>query len=124
MQYYDKHSLRLANTCCCRILGYYYIIINLFRWRGEEQLPLRTSNMEQTSGYGLMIRSVGLSDLGPYSCQAYNGGTSRADSSTVNLKVVGPIDRSSISREDQQYLKYVVAAPTYYQPNNEDYDSG
>ena len=97
---------------------------NLFRWRGEEQLPLRTSNMEQTSGYGLMIRSVGLSDLGPYSCQAYNGGTSRADSSTVNLKVVGPIDRSSISREDQQYLKYVVAAPTYYQPSNEDYDSG
>ena len=106
------------------ILGYLLYSYNLFRWRGEEQLPLRTSNMEQTSGYGLMIRSVGLSDLGPYSCQAYNGGTSRADSSTVNLKVVGPIDRSSISREDQQYLKYVVAAPTYYQPSNEDYDSG
>ena len=65
----------------------------IFRWRGNEQLPLRNENLEQTSGYGLMIRRVGLSDLGPYSCQAYNGGTSRADSSTLNLKVVGPIDR-------------------------------
>ena len=95
--------------------------LSFTRWRGDTQLPLRSENLEQTPGYGLRIRSIGLSDLGPYSCQAYNGGTSSPDSSTINLKVVGPIDDSSISREDRQYLRYVVSPPTYYQPSdNED----
>ena len=95
--------------------------MSTFRWRGETQLHEPTENMKQTPGYGLRIRSIGLSDLGPYSCQAYNGGTSSPDSSTINLKVVGPIDDSSISREDRQYLRYVVSPPTYYQPSdNED----
>ena len=79
------------------------------------QLPLTSQNHEQTSGYGLYIRTVGLRDLGPYTCQAYNG-LGPADSSTLTLQVLGPIDRSSISsREDQKFLSYVVDAPTYYQ---------
>ena len=70
----------------------------------------------QTSGYGLYIRTVGIRDLGPYTCQAYNG-LGPADSSTFVLRVLGPVDISSISRGDQNYLSYVVDAPTYsYRP--------
>ena len=79
-------------------------------------LPLSDENLEQTSGYGLYIRRLGLRELGPYTCQAYNG-LGPADSSTTLLKVLGPIDRSSISRADQKFLTYVQEAPTYYQPD-------
>lgn len=78
-------------------------------------LPLSDENMEQTSGYGLYIRSVGIRDLGPYTCQAYNG-LGPADSSTLVLQVLGPLDRSSIAREDQGFLRFIVDAPTYYTP--------
>ena len=78
-------------------------------------LPLSTQNVEQTAGYGLHIRRVGLADLGPYTCQAYNG-LGPADSATYVLRVLGPIDRNSVSREDRKYLQYVVDAPTYSRP--------
>ena len=84
----------------------------LIRWRdGTTILPVSTDNLEQTSGYGLRIRRVGLRDLGHYTCQAYNG-LGPAESSSFVLTVIGPIDRSSIGREDQAYLRYVVDAPT------------
>ena len=54
---------------------------------------------------------MGLKDLGHYTCQAYNG-LGPAESSSFVLTVIGPIDRSSIDREDQSYLRYVVDAPT------------
>ena len=81
-------------------------------------LPLSTENLEQTTDFGLRIRRVGLRDLGPYTCQAYNG-LGSPESSTFTLTVLGPIDRSSIAREDQSFLRYVVDAPvnTYYRPN-------
>ena len=74
-------------------------------------LPLSTDNLEQTTANGLRIRRVGLRDLGQYTCQAYNG-LGPAESSSFTLTVLGPIDRSSIDREDQQFLRYVVDAPT------------
>jgi hypothetical protein len=79
-------------------------------------LPLSDANLEQTTGYGLRIRVVGISDLGGYTCQAYNG-LGPAASTTLVLQVLGPIDRSSLSREDQKYLSYVVDAPTYSRPS-------
>ena len=54
-------------------------------------------------------------NLGAYTCQAYNG-LGPADSATYVLRVLGPIARSSVSREDQKYLSYVVDAPTYSRP--------
>ena len=35
-----------------------------FRWRDTTMLPLSTENLEQTAGYGLHIRRVGIRDLG------------------------------------------------------------
>ena len=79
-------------------------------------LALSNENMEQTAGYGLQILRVGLRDLGPYTCQAYNG-NGPAASATYVLKVLGPwADRSSVSREDQKYLRYVENPETYRPP--------
>ena len=61
-------------------------------------------------GYSLHIPRLGIKDLGPYTCQAYNG-LSQAVSSTTILRVMGPIDRSGVPRNEQQFLRYVVDAP-------------
>ena len=39
-------------------------LILRFRWRDTTMLPLSTENLEQTAGYGLHIRRVGIRDLG------------------------------------------------------------
>jgi papilin len=73
-------------------------------------LSLPTENMEQPSeSTNLYIRSLGLRDLGPYTCQAYNGLGPAVSSSTV-LKALGPIALTG-SREDDAYRPYVVDAP-------------
>ena len=78
------------------------------RWRGSNQLPQSSARFEQTSDNTLRIRSVGLRDLGEYSCQAYNG-LGAAASSAFTLRVVGPV--ASTSAEEDQYMQYVVEAP-------------
>ena len=73
-------------------------------------LTLPTDNMEQPSeGTNLLIRSLGLRDLGPYTCQAYNGLGPAVSSSTV-LKALGPIAPTG-NREDDAYRAYVVEPP-------------
>ena len=73
-------------------------------------LTLPTENLEQTSeGTNLRIRTLGLRDLGPYTCQAYNGLGPAVSSSTV-LKALGPVAPTG-SREDEAYRAYVVEAP-------------
>ena len=66
-------------------------------------------------GYSYVIESLSIKDLGPYTCQAYNG-VGRAASSSTEIKVMGPIDTSGLSRNEQKYLRYVVDAPTYNPP--------
>ena len=61
-------------------------------------------------GYSLNIQSLGIKDLGPYTCQAYNG-LSQAVSSTTVLRVMGPIDTSGVPQDEQKFLRYVVDAP-------------
>ena len=81
----------------------------LCRWRGSNMLPMSSDRHEQNSDYSLRLRSVGLVDLGPYTCQSYNGLGAPA-SFTVMAKAVGPVTASS--REEESYLSYVVDAPT------------
>ena len=66
-------------------------------------------------GYSYVIESLSIEDLGPYTCQAYNG-VGQAASSSTEIKVMGPIDTSGLSRNEQKYLRYVVDAPTYNPP--------
>ena len=69
----------------------------------------------QKPGYSYVIESLSIKDLGPYTCQAYNG-VGQAVSSSTEIRVMGPIDTSGVPRDEQKYLRYVVDAPTYTPP--------
>ena len=70
-------------------------------------------------GYSHVIEALSIKDLGPYTCQAYNG-VGKAVSSTTEIRVMGPIDTSGLPRDEQKYLRYVVDAPTYTPPRQPD----
>lgn len=64
----------------------------------------------------LQIKNLGLSDLGTYTCQAYNG-LSTAVSSTKVIRAMGPVDPRSVSPSDRRNLAYIVDAPiSPYEP--------
>ncbi|XP_023705293.1 papilin isoform X5 [Cryptotermes secundus] len=74
-------------------------------WRGDRMLPLSSEQFEQRRDYSLLIRSVTLRNLGPYTCQAYNG-YGRAASWTVTVQAVGPVYSG-----DSAYNEYLVPPP-------------
>ncbi|XP_035723305.1 papilin-like isoform X5 [Vespa mandarinia] len=77
-------------------------------WRGDNLLPLSSENYEQDTDYTLLIRSVTLTNLGVYTCQAYNG-IDRPASWSVTLQTIGPI--YNIKPEYKSYMKYIVLPP-------------
>lgn len=77
-------------------------------WREDEMLPLFSENYEQDSDYSLLIRSVTLTSLGVYTCQAYNA-MGKAASWSATLQAVGPV--YNVKPEHQEYTKYLVQAP-------------
>nr|CAD7426583.1 unnamed protein product [Timema monikensis] len=77
-------------------------------WRGDRMLPFSSELFEQRRDYSLLIHSVTLRNLGPYTCQAYNG-LGRAASWTVTVQAVGPV--YSENPEDVEYTKYLVHPP-------------
>lgn len=68
-------------------------------------LPLSSQKYEQNRDMSLRITVITLRDLGPYTCQAYNG-KGRATSNTVTLLAVGPVSIST--DKDREYLPYLV----------------
>jgi hypothetical protein len=68
-------------------------------------LPLSSEQFEQRRDYSLLIRSVTLRNLGPYTCQAYNG-YGRAASWTVTVQAVGPVYSGGSA-----YNEYLVPPP-------------
>lgn len=66
------------------------------------------SRGEMTRDYSLFFRSIQLSDLGLYNCDAYNGG--RPVSLHVTLKAVGPV--RPINPDDNQYMQYIIDPAT------------
>lgn len=71
-------------------------------------LPLHSENYEQNPEYSLLIRSVTITTLGVYTCQAFNG-IERPASWSVTLQALGPV--YNIKPEHQEYLKYLVQPP-------------
>ncbi|KAF2344544.1 Immunoglobulin I-set, partial [Trinorchestia longiramus] len=74
-------------------------------WRGTKMLPLSSKKYEQKRDMSLRITVITLRDLGPYTCQAYNG-QGRATSNTVTLLAMGPVRVNT--EKDREYLKYIV----------------
>ncbi|XP_046402802.1 LOW QUALITY PROTEIN: papilin [Ischnura elegans] len=108
-------TLSVPTTLHCRAIGWPRPSITW--WRGERMLPLSSNRFEQRRDMTLLIRSVGLQDLGPYTCQAYNG-IGRAASWTVTLQAVGPVAGLSPNSPYAQYLitRPVIPTRTPYRP--------
>jgi len=64
--------------------------------------------VSQGEDFTLKLNSVSLSDLGPYTCQAYNG-LGEAASHNVRMTVYGPVYPGP---GEQQFMKYVVSPPS------------
>lgn len=72
-------------------------------------LPLLSENYEQDNDYSLLIRSVALTNLGIYTCQAFNGIGSRPASWSATVQAIGPV--YNIKPEHEEYTKYLVQPP-------------
>lgn len=77
-------------------------------WRADRMLPFSSFNYEQNRDFSLLIRSVTYRDLGPYTCQVYNG-YGRPSSYTVVLQAIGPV--YSIDEADIEFRRYLIPAP-------------
>lgn len=79
-------------------------------WRNRNRLPLVSDRFELAPDYSLTFRSVQLSDLGPYTCEAYNRLSVRPSSIKVTLVAMGPV--RATTNEEAQYLQYILEPPT------------
>lgn len=77
-------------------------------WRGERMLPLSSERYEQFRDYSLLVRRVSFRDLGPYTCQAYNG-YGRPSSYTMILQAIGPV--YTVDADEIEFRRYLIPAP-------------
>jgi hypothetical protein len=74
-------------------------------------LPFSSERYEQLRDHSLMIRLVSLRDLGPYTCQAYNG-LGKAASWTVTVFANGPVEDRG-DEQDREFIKFVKVPPRW-----------
>lgn len=98
----------LGNRVIVRCLAGGYPKPYVSWWRGTDMVSLRSERHEVTADNSLHFFKIGLTDLGPYTCQAYSG-IGRPVSMYFTLKAVGPVHISN--PQDEQYLRYLVSAP-------------
>ena len=99
-------TLGLPVVIYCRVVGWPRPQITW--WRGNLMLPRTSDNFDQKREGSLSIRRLSLRDLGPYTCQAYNG-QGMATSRIIVLKALGPV--RTTNPLESQYLKYIVSPP-------------
>ena len=71
-------------------------------------IPFHSDKYTQDTEGALKIAMVTLRDLGPYTCQVYNGQGS-ASSWSVTLRAYGPV--FSADSADSKFLQYIVDRP-------------
>jgi len=99
-------SLNAPATLYCMAYGFPKPTVTW--WKGTEMLPLTSDRVTQGDDFTLKLSSVSLADLGPYTCQAYNGLGAPA-SFNVRMTVYGPVYPGP---GEQQYMRYVVNPPS------------
>lgn len=75
-------------------------------WRNRTRLPLVSQRFELSRDYSLAFRNVQLTDLGPYTCEAWNSASKRPSSIKVTLMAYGPV--RATTNAESQYLKYII----------------
>ena len=103
-------SLNAPATLYCMAYGFPKPTVTW--WKGTTMLPLTSDRVSQGDDFTLKMSSVSLSDLGPYTCQAYNG-LGEAASFNVRLTVYGPVYPGP---GEQQFMRYVVDSPSAPRP--------
>lgn len=71
-------------------------------------LPLSSERYEQFRDYSLLVRRVSFRDLGPYTCQAYNG-YGRPCSFTITLQAIGPVYSTDV--DEIEFRRYLIPPP-------------
>lgn len=99
-------SLGAQTVLQCYAIGFPAPVVTW--WRGSRYLPVSSDELEQRRDHSLVLHSVTLTALGPYTCQAYNG-VGRAASWTIILKAIGPA--YSQDPNDVTYNQYLVPPP-------------
>ncbi|RLU15132.1 hypothetical protein DMN91_013019 [Ooceraea biroi] len=100
-------TLNSPITLHCYAMGWPRPIVTW--WRGDRMLPLLSENYEQDNDYSLLIRSVTLTSLGIYTCQAFNGIGNRPASWSATVQAIGPV--YNVKPEHEEYTKYLVQPP-------------
>ena len=100
-----KPIVTLGNPTIIRCLAVGIPRPTITWWRGTKMLPLSSAKYEQGRDMSLRISIITLRDLGPYTCQAYNG-KGRATSNTVTLLAMGPVQINT--PKDRDFLPYLV----------------
>ncbi|KAK4885313.1 hypothetical protein RN001_001584 [Aquatica leii] len=99
-------SLGAPTTLHCYATGFPFPQVTWFK--DDRLVPLHSHQFEIHKDYSLLIHSVQLSNLGIYTCQAYNG-IGKAASWSVTVQALGPV--YSTRPEDVKYMQYVINAP-------------
>lgn len=97
-------SFNQPSILTCFALGYPIPVITW--WKENDMIPLKTAQFEVRKDFSLLIHSVQLSNLGIYTCQAYNG-IGKAASYSVTVQAKGPY-RGKVDPENQKYMKYII----------------
>jgi len=82
-------------------------------WRAERILPMASKRYEQRRDFTLLLASVSLEDLGPYTCQAYNG-EGKAKSWTITVQ--GFKQPGTGYSTAAAYYQYLVDEPEQVRP--------
>ncbi|KAK5647606.1 hypothetical protein RI129_002498 [Pyrocoelia pectoralis] len=99
-------SLGAPTTLHCYATGFPFPSVTW--WKDDRLVPLHTHQFEVHKDYSLLVHSVQLSNLGIYTCQAYNG-IGKAASWSVTVQTLGPV--YSTRPEDVKYMQYVINPP-------------
>lgn len=90
-------------------------------WQGETMLPIDSQHYERRRDHSLLIRSLQITQLGEYACQAYNGIGKPGSWQTV-VQAVRPLNAiDSIYEAFSRYLvaptdSVVIVTPRPYRP--------
>lgn len=97
----------LGTPMVLRCLAYGWPAPRVQWWHGEIMLPIDSQQYEMRRDYSLLIRSLQISNLGEYICQAYNG-YGAPGSWSVIVQAVRPVNVPEA--DEALYGKYLLAS--------------